>query len=470
MSFSIYWYSNSIGNNMASSLLTENRMDNRLSSLRTRFSNWRPQEDQINNWANHLLVVFFFALPALIDVRRSALFLILVLFVMRGRWTGHIKKALQDPVALAFALYFLVHVIWLVGTDDWDYAKKVLHDAAFLLYPVLFAGFIDRRFVPRMLWAFFLGMTVSIAWSFGISLELVRAAVPEGRPLDPTPAWHHTHYGFLLAVAAAIALHGALNREMKRWPRTALTLIFLGASINVFIAEGRTGYVLYAVLVVLVLTLRFGRRAKVAAPAGILALAMVMLAAYHVSETFRSRVDRTMESVELLASKGNYDTAIGWRTAILVYSWPLIRKTWVSGLGTADDRQAVIDAIHLSNVEISGDIHRLQHVHNEYLSALLQFGIVGLLVFANLLVQLWRGKKARPNGHILAILAVAVGLFSLADVFVIGLAALHTTAAMASLALKGYETSVPRFQNLDLRQAGMYVMVTAAFLALSLAG
>ena len=65
------------------------------------------KEPAINTFANHLIVIFSFSVPVLVEARRTSLVLLILLFLIRGRVLTHIRKALLDPVVLAFSLYFL---------------------------------------------------------------------------------------------------------------------------------------------------------------------------------------------------------------------------------------------------------------------------------------------------------------------------------------------------------------------------
>ena len=64
-------------------------------------------EPKINTIANHLIVIYAFALPVLIQVRRASLFLLLLLFIFRGHYYKYFSSALKDPLIRAFFIYFL---------------------------------------------------------------------------------------------------------------------------------------------------------------------------------------------------------------------------------------------------------------------------------------------------------------------------------------------------------------------------
>ncbi|MGD8593361.1 MAG: hypothetical protein PVF82_11045, partial [Gammaproteobacteria bacterium] len=79
-----------------------------------------------NTMANHLIVIFAFFLPISMSGRSSTIFLLFSIFLVRGKYWEYIKKGLQDRLVQAFIIYFCVHIIWLLGTDNFHQAGKVL--------------------------------------------------------------------------------------------------------------------------------------------------------------------------------------------------------------------------------------------------------------------------------------------------------------------------------------------------------
>ena len=101
---------------------------NNVVGLQKNYSGW------LNTAANHLLVLFAFFLPVSMSGRISTFFILFVIFLLRGNYWGYLKEGLKDKLVQAFFIYFCVHVIWLLGTDNFTEAKKVLHEAKILLY------------------------------------------------------------------------------------------------------------------------------------------------------------------------------------------------------------------------------------------------------------------------------------------------------------------------------------------------
>ncbi len=446
----------------------------KLFGVRNRFGAFRRKNESIlNTWANHLIVIFCFSIPLLIDVRRSSLFIILLLFLLRGGFKHNVVRALRDPVIRAFSLYFFVHLVWLIGTDDSSSAKKVFHDASFLLIPLVFYTFIDARYIPRMLGAFFFGMLASEVISYGILMEIVPPMLHDGgqgTPANPTPVWHHIHYGFMLAISLTLTAQRLFSSNNTYLARGLMIFFFVTASGNIFITAGRTGYLLYAILLFTLVLLIFRKQLLWAFLATCISVTLSFSIAYMASPTFKARINQSMQSVEKVVSEGNYNSSIGIRLAILLHGKDSLARNWLMGAGTGDHTQMIIEDIQKNDPELSSVISSLQHPHNEYLSALLQFGIIGLLVFLNILYQLFRykpgGKSSRDT---LKIIGVAVLVFSMIDVFVLALGAMFTALTLATLNLANFP-NMAVYKKMDGRQLLLYASIVIVFLLISYLG
>jgi O-antigen ligase len=109
---------------------------------------------RLNTWLNHLVVIFAFLLPISNSGRASAAFIIYLLFLVRGKYAYYLRSAIKDRLVQAFLLYFLVHAVWLIGTENFVEATKVMGQAKYLLYPLLLATIVDKKFIPRIFAAF----------------------------------------------------------------------------------------------------------------------------------------------------------------------------------------------------------------------------------------------------------------------------------------------------------------------------
>jgi O-antigen ligase len=419
-----------------------------------------------NTWLNHLLVIFAFLIPLSPSGRKSVFFALIVVFLLRGRYVHYLRAALQDRLVQAFALYFLVHVVWLLGTDDWENANRVMGQAEFLLYPLLFASFIDPRFIPRVFLAFFAAMIVSELWSFGIFFEVLPVHTHngnQGTPANPTPVWHHIHYGFILAVSLVLVMQRLLTTRDNRPLQLLFGFFFITASINIFITAGRTGYVLYLILLVTLFLLVWRKHLFKALATALILCTVAFSLAYNFSDTFHQRTLTTAHSIEKLFTQQEFGTSLGIRAAALVVAADGLKDHWLLGVGTGDDMLELRERAATDYPDWSQFIDRLVHIHNEYARAWLQFGVVGLLAFLYLLYWMYRYPASNPEyKNVQIILATAVLFFSIIDIFVQGLAALLVVITLISLTLNRYPVSNARYAAWTLGSGVKYAALAAS--------
>ena len=436
-----------------------------------KYNNWvHANEGRINTYANHLIVVFAFSVPLFISVRRLSLSLIILLFLIRGRVLHHTVQVLRDPLLASFVLYFLVHVIWLIGSDDIGLAKKSIHDASFLLFAPLFATFIDRRYVNRITYAFVVGMFASSIISFGLFFETIPAMthnISHGGASDPTPLFHHSHYGYMLAITSVFLMNALMHVQDKNTNKLLLLVFFVVITLNIFIIEGRSGFVLLAVLLLMMMFFVFKRKAIKPLIIAMTVIGITSILAYSYIDVFKKRVDLTVTSIKSLEADKNYNTSIGARVGMLVYSLEVISDNVVLGNGTGDSVSEVRKVVIEENRELSRAVKNIFHTHNEYINALLQFGVIGLLVFLNILYQMFRYSDGE-KGVMLKLIAVSIIFYSLIDVFIIGLGMLLTVVTLTSVSLKNYHVTNSRFESLDMRQVAIYMLVVVSFYMIKL--
>ena len=435
-------------------------------SLLDKYNNWvHANEGKINTYANHLIVIFAFSVPTLVSVRRVSISLIILLFIARGRILHHTYNVLRDPLVLSFFLYFLVHFIWLVGADDLISAKKSLHDASFLLFTPLFASFIDRKYVNRIIGAFILGMFVSVMASYGLLFELISPMLhngTHGTADDPTPLYHHTHYGYMLAVTSTFLLYGFFLVKENSFKKIALLILFVAVVLIMFLIKGRTGYIIFVMLLPAIILLHYRSRAIKPLIIAMTVIGITSILAYNYIDVFKNRVDLTVTSFKSLEADKNYNTSIGARAGMFMYSLDVILENVAFGNGTGDSVSEVRKLVKEENRELSRNVKALLHTHNEYINALLQFGIVGLLVFLNIPYQMFTYSK-KKNGVMLKIIGISILLYSLIEVFIIGLGMLLTVVTLSSVLLANYNVTNTKHEPIDSMQIASYMFIVLSF-------
>ena len=377
-------------------------------------------KDRINLILNYLFILFTFILPLSHKGSQSLLIIMMLLFLLRGNFFHYIKTALQNKIVLAMSLYGLVHIVWLLGTESTTDSSWVLKSGLFYFYPIVFISFLDFRFLKHYLFSFFLGMLISELASYGLFFEIL----PESfgyysSYADPTPFFHHTHYGLILSFTLVMIFQDFFLKKENLLTRISLALFFLTASINLFITGGRTGYVLYLILLFTGAILLFKKQIIYMFIGLSIFLVIVFTSAYNFSSLFHNRVNTTISTVSNIIHQEEkfYNTSLGSRLVVSQSALGVISENLLFGVGTSDHLNEVRAYTSVNRPEIQHLANAFFHLHNEYLSILVQFGIIGLIVYLNIFYQIYRYKQENIMlKNMQLILSVAIIFFGFIDI------------------------------------------------------
>lgn len=339
----------------------------------------------------YLAIAIGFTLPISTALDNVLLALLLVCWLASGRWGAKYATSRANPVALASLALFTLLVLglaWSQGPlqDGLLYLKKY---SSLLLIPILVTVFTDAQDRRHGLLAF----AAAIALTLLLSLALAAGALPSGGvitgvPGNPTVFKRHiTHnvfmaYGCLLFVQFA---HGAKSRNLRLfWA----ALAGLAAFDVLFLVQGRTGYLVLAALVVLLLLERLRWR-------GLAAAAVVVLVgfagAYEFSDTFRSRISQVESEAEQWRPGVATQTSVGYRLEFSRNTLGIIEQHPWLGVGTGGFAHAYAERVQGTAMQPT------YNPHNQYLLITAQLGVVGLALLLLVFVQQWRCAARLPK-------------------------------------------------------------------------
>jgi len=408
------------------------------------------------SWMNYLFVLYMFFLP-LDGPYDNIFFIILILFFIRGNVLIHLKRALQNRVVLSFVLIFAISVIWTLGSDDTARALINVQRFKVLLYPVIIYSFIRPEFVAKMLGGFMLGMFVSELISYSIFFDLIDSPKHFGSPHDPTPFYHHTHYGLLLAFSAGLLLYRAIAYHDNRWARLVMFLFFTTITINIFITGGRMGYILYAIVMFSILLMHRAHIVKTLLVT-IAATVTVFYLAYQFSPSFHERFESTLHGFKKLDQPNRFQSSFGARLGMAYYSLPVIKEHWLLGVGTGDHMPAMYHEVEKADVPEDRHLKTIHFLHNAHFTILVQFGLIGFLFWLNSYYQIIRYEQKNPFLRtVLTLSVITLFFFSLFDtMFKAQMAIIFSTiVTVALIDVKGRNLNQ---LHLDRRELLFYIL------------
>lgn len=360
--------------------------------------------------------VCFVAAAAALPLSTAATNLFAVLgflsWALSGQWTPALRAIAAQPTAwLGCALFaaLALGIAWSLAPAG-DAARALLKYRELLLFGVVLFLFADARWRARLLGAFFAGALVLLALSFAVSLGLLTYVDERGFSSAENAVLlkNAITHGFILSLLGYGAAVFAAQRTY--WQRWALALVALLAAANVWLAvQGRTGYVVLAVLVLWFAYSRWSWKGFAAAAAG---LALLFAAAYQWAPVFQERVTQAAKEARdyrFQAHPG--ETSIGSRLHFWKRSAQWLAKNPFLGAGTGGWAEAFYEATEDDDAFMHN--RDRNHPHNEYVHLAVQLGPLGLALFVALLAVAFRRAGRLPLEHAALaqgfVLAFAIG-------------------------------------------------------------
>lgn len=204
-----------------------------------------------------LLAVLVCAMPTSKFLMSATMILLAVNWVIECRFREKWKIVKANKVIWAFVFLYVIHAVWCLFSNNWDYALDDLRKKLPLLVipiVVLTSDFLDRNKTALLLQFFCL--TVAVASVIGIMRHLGSPNM-DYRNMFP----HFSHIRFALNVCLAIvllfyALHKIFNcKNLKyRWLRAlAIALLMTIFCIVLLLLQSYTAFVILAVVFVVLL-------------------------------------------------------------------------------------------------------------------------------------------------------------------------------------------------------------------------
>ncbi len=348
--------------------------------------------------ARACLLVTAASLPLSTAATNAFAILAFACWALSGQWVPTVRAIAAEPAAwLGYALFgaLALGIAW-SRVPAQEAAGTLLKYRELLLFGIVMFLFADARWRTRLLGAFFAGALALLVLSFAIRLGLMQHV--DARAFSNTEnavlLKNSITHGFLMSLLAYGAAVFALRRA--GWKRWALLVVAVLAALNVWFAvQGRTGYVVMAVLLLWFAYARWSLKGVAAAMAG---LAILLAAAWQWAPVFQMRVGQAVEEARDYSVQHNPgETSIGLRLHFWKRSAQWVAQHPLLGAGTGAWGEAFYEATTGDAPYLHDRAHR--HPHNEYVNLAVQLGPLGLALFVALLVVALRRGGLLPGEY-----------------------------------------------------------------------
>ncbi|MCL2459317.1 MAG: O-antigen ligase family protein [Desulfobulbus sp.] len=327
------------------------------------------QMERVCLWLNLLLA---FSLPLSTSAVSVTACLILLCWMLEGRYAEKLREIGASPLGLAVLVYAVVLILGLCWTESLRDGLGVICKQWKVLVAPLLLTTIRWEWRQRYVTAFIAGVTATM---FAVSLDHFGLLQ---RGLSHDQLFFHTatvqlQYTPMLALAVYLLAHQILwgrSNGWRWWNLLALTSLL---TIHLFTTMGRAGYcAFFALMIVLLLQYYRENMLKACLIAAVL-LPLVFMTAYRLSPVFQGRMDAVVENLRTF--RDNPNTSVGLRLHYWTISWEIIKRSPWIGVGTGE----FASTYSAMNASMSPNVPLTDNPHNQYIFLTAQLGVLGLL-------------------------------------------------------------------------------------------
>ena len=333
----------------------------------------------INKAYQYLLIILAFLMPLTVFGANLIIVIICVLWLFSGDYASKFNQIISNKFILASIVFFFLHVIGLLWTEDLSWGVHIVHKMWYflLLLPVLFT-IVRREHIKFYISAFLLAITFTEIASYLVWFEIIEP-FKNATVRNPTPFMSHISYNPILAFAIYLVLHEIFfNKKITNLVFSLYSFFAISMSINMFITGGRAGQVMYfAMLVIIVFQFFNNQKIKSLLLISVL-IPGIFFSAYTTSDLFQQRVDIAVKNT--ISYSDNKSSSVGLRLTFALNSWEVIKENPIIGIGTGDFPMEYKKINQINTPELPSTTNP----HNMYTLVGMQLGILGLIIMLSI--------------------------------------------------------------------------------------
>jgi O-antigen ligase len=186
---------------------------------------------------------------------------------------------------------------------------------------------------------------------------------------------NHIIHGFHVAILfSAALLHSIFYKRLRK---TSILISLLAITDLLFFIKARAALICLIVIICYFMITVSKNNKKIILLSAI--FAVLISSIYFTSPSVQQRVKSSVNELSSFNSKNDISTSGGTRLHYWQISWDMFLKAPLTGMGGGSFKQTLI----MTNDPLPPQAHG--HCHNEYISLLSQYGIVGISLFIYLL-------------------------------------------------------------------------------------
>ena len=330
----------------------------------------------------YLLIILAFLMPLTVFGGNLIIVIICLLWLFSGDYQNKYLQITSNKLLLASILFFALHVIGLLWTENLIWGLHIVHKMwYFLLLLPIFYTIVRKEYIRFYISAFLLAITFTEIASYLVWFEVIEP-FKNASVRNPTPFMSHISYNPILAFAIYLVLHEIFfNKKLSNLLLYFYCFFSITMTINMFITGGRAGQVIFFVMLLILIFQVLNTQRVRALILSALVMPLIFITAYYSSSLFNERVNLAINEVVTFQETKGFDsqtdshTSVGLRLAMAINSWQIIKKNPIIGVGTGDLPQEYKKINEISFPKLVN----VENPHNMYSFVLVNLGFIGLL-------------------------------------------------------------------------------------------
>ena len=367
------------------------------------------RNDEINiKIVNILAVIYLFSLTVSYKISGTLIYIILFIFLLNPKVGTYLKNSLKNSFVQAGLLYLAVILIWFIGTHDLSFAITQLKINKFYLLPILFFAFIRVEYFKYYVLAFILGAIVNFVWTYLMFFNIIDNHYSN-------LIINQSEHAFLIFLTIISLFYRLVKYEDKLVYKILIIFIILLLSSNVFLLK-KTQIVSYVIVLFVAFIYLYRKDIVKILIFSLTFLSIFLIGINFLFPTVKYQLLHELDGVQKAIQKQDFTNSMSARLGIAYYSLKVIEDSPIFGYGTGDHAYEVKKAINnseLKNIDsksydiLIGTLITGKHVtlHNTFLQVLVQYGIIGLIIFLNIFYQILKFTRGETNIYSLLIVS-----------------------------------------------------------------
>jgi len=378
-------------------------------------------------YISYILIAYAFSFPVSKAATNFFEILAILLWIAEGGWKKKFEVYKTNLLSIAIASligFSLLSILWHGDAETTlRYVAKYRH----LLIIFVFYTSFDMKYTRTILSTFLISIFLSELMSYAIFFELIQ--YKNISPSDPSPFMSHMTYSTVLAFTTAVLLIMLAYEEKLKY-KLFYIFFFISATTNLFVNGGRTGQIIY---IILIITVAFSliRHKLIALLGALTTLAIVFSLAYNFSPNFHNRANLLYTDFNNMIGHNDYSGSGATKVALTTIGLKTIKNNFFFGTGIAYS----MDNIKKYSTQLGFDPQYMDNFadyHSTFLTISAQLGIVGILISLAIMYALISFHSEKREYTIIGIaFAITFIIFSFTH------NTLHTMNPMVFFALFG---------------------------------